>query len=88
MVTSVPLSITSGGGAWGIPAGLHPLTVALGALGRRPGMAGDVMEPRDMLGLTVLFDHDVVDGLPVARFVRRLADLMERAAGLQREGQS
>ena len=38
MVTSVPLSSKSGGGAWGIPAGLHPLLVALGAVGRRPGM--------------------------------------------------
>jgi pyruvate/2-oxoglutarate dehydrogenase complex dihydrolipoamide acyltransferase (E2) component len=82
MVTSVPLSTKSGGGAWGIPAGLHPLLVALGAVGRRPGMAGDVMEPRDMLSMTVLFDHDVVDGLPVALFLRRLGDLMERAAGL------
>ena len=82
MVTSVPLSSKSGGGAWGIPAGLHPLLVALGAVGRRPGMAGDVMEPRDVLSMTVLFDHDVVDGLPVALFLRRLTDLMESAAGL------
>lgn len=82
MVTSVPLSTKSGGAAWGIPVGLHPLTVALGAVGRRPGMVGDVMQPRDTLSMTVLFDHDVVDGLPVALFLRRLGDLMESAAGL------
>jgi hypothetical protein len=82
MVTSVLLTSKSGGGAWGIPAGPHPLIVALGAVGRRPGMAGDVMEPRDVLSMTVLFDHDVVDGLPVALFLRRLTDLMESAAGL------
>lgn len=83
MVTSMPLTSKSGGGAWGIPAGIHPLCVALGAIGRRPGMAGDQMEPRDMLSMTVLFDHDVVDGVPMALFLRRLTELMEGAAGLR-----
>jgi pyruvate/2-oxoglutarate dehydrogenase complex dihydrolipoamide acyltransferase (E2) component len=31
------------------------------------------MEPRDLLNLTVAFDHDVVDGASV-RFVRRLVE--------------
>jgi len=106
MVTSLPLSTRSGGAAWGIPAGIHPLVVALGAVGRRAGFAdggpaaapasrpdpafapgSDAstqprLEAREFLSLTVLFDHDVVDGLPVALFLRRLAELMEGAAGL------
>ncbi len=45
-------------------------------------MAGEVMEPREVLSMTVLFDRDVVDGLPVALFLRRRTDLMESAAGL------
>ena len=82
MVTSLPLS-TSGGGAWGIPAGPHPLIVALGAVARRPGLTeGDAIAPREFLSMTVLFDHDVVDGLPVALFLRRLSGLMEGASGL------
>lgn len=40
------------------------------------------VEPRDMLSLTVLFDHDVIDGVPAAAFVRRLTELMEGAHGL------
>ena len=32
--------------------------------------------------MTVLFDHDVVDGLPVALFLRRLSELMEGAFSL------
>ena len=82
MVTSLPLTSKSGGGAWGIPVGFHPLAVALGAVGRRPGLVGDRVEPRDVLSMTVLFDHDVVDGMPVALFLRRLSDLMEKAFGL------
>ena len=81
MVTSVPLTSRSGGGAWAIPAGVHPLTVALGAVGRRPALA-EGGGARELLSMTVLFDHDVVDGLPVALFLRRLSALMEGASGL------
>jgi pyruvate/2-oxoglutarate dehydrogenase complex dihydrolipoamide acyltransferase (E2) component len=82
VVTSVPLTSKSGGGGWGIPITIHPLAVALGAIGRRPGLAEAGGEPREMLSLTVLFDHEVVDGVPVALFLRRLMELMEGAFGL------
>jgi pyruvate/2-oxoglutarate dehydrogenase complex dihydrolipoamide acyltransferase (E2) component len=83
VVTSVPIASKSGGGGWGIPITIHPLAVALGAVGRRAGPAGSA-EPREMLSLTVMFDHDVVDGVPVALFLRRLLELMEGAFGLER----
>jgi pyruvate/2-oxoglutarate dehydrogenase complex dihydrolipoamide acyltransferase (E2) component len=35
-----------------------------------------------MLSLTVVFDHDVVDGAPAARFVQRLVELIEGGYGL------
>jgi pyruvate/2-oxoglutarate dehydrogenase complex dihydrolipoamide acyltransferase (E2) component len=41
------------------------------------------VEPRDLLDLTVAFDHDVVDGAPAARFVQRLVDLIESGYGLK-----
>ena len=77
VVTSVPLVSRSGGGGWGIPIAVHPLVVAIGAIGRRPGLAGNDVEPRDLLSLTVMFDHEVVDGVPVALFLKRLIQLME-----------
>ena len=79
MVTSVPLTSRSGGGGWGIPIAIHPLVVAIGAVGRRPGLVGDAVEPREFVSLTVLFDHEVTDGVPVALFLRRLTQLMEAA---------
>jgi pyruvate/2-oxoglutarate dehydrogenase complex dihydrolipoamide acyltransferase (E2) component len=42
----------------------------------------DRIEPREILNLTVAFDHDVVDGAPAARFVERLVDLIESEDGL------
>jgi hypothetical protein len=94
VVTSMPLTSKSGGRGWGIPIAIHPLAVALGAIGRRPSLAEGRGEPsrpgetpsppgpREMLSLTVLFDHEVVDGVPVALFLRRLTELMEGAFGL------
>jgi len=79
MVTSVPVTSRSGGGGWGIPIAIHSLVVAIGAIGRRPGPAGDETEPREFVSLTVLFDHGVVDGVPVALFLKRLIQLMETA---------
>ena len=58
-----------------------------GALGRwgiirKPAIVDGRIEPRDMLCLTVGFDHDVVDGAPAARFVERLVALIESGYGL------
>ena len=82
VVTSVPLTSKSGGGGWGIPMAVHPLVVALGAVGRRPGLTDGRVEPREILSATIMFDHEVVDGVPVALFLRRLMELMEGAFGL------
>jgi pyruvate/2-oxoglutarate dehydrogenase complex dihydrolipoamide acyltransferase (E2) component len=41
-----------------------------------------VLDDDDAEAAAVLFDHDVVDGMPVALFLRRLSDLMENASGL------
>jgi hypothetical protein len=40
------------------------------------------IEPREILNLTVMFDHQVVDGAPAARFARRLVELIESGYGL------
>jgi pyruvate/2-oxoglutarate dehydrogenase complex dihydrolipoamide acyltransferase (E2) component len=77
MVTSVPVNSRSSHGGWAIPIGIHPLVVAIGGVSRKPWVVKDRVEARDVLSLTVLFDHDVVDGVPVALFLRRLVELME-----------
>lgn len=49
-------------------------------------MVGDRIEPREFIGMTVVFDHDVVDGAPMAMFLERLRELMESAYGLSPTG--
>jgi pyruvate/2-oxoglutarate dehydrogenase complex dihydrolipoamide acyltransferase (E2) component len=55
----------------------------LGGIARKPSIAGDKVEAREYLGMTVLFAHDVTDGAPVARFVQRLRELIENGYGLE-----
>jgi pyruvate/2-oxoglutarate dehydrogenase complex dihydrolipoamide acyltransferase (E2) component len=74
-----------GGMSWGIPIGIHPLIVAVGAISKRPGVVDDRIVVRESVGLTILFDHDVIDGAPVARFIKQLQTLMADGYGLREE---
>lgn len=79
MVTSVGVA---GGAGWFIPTSIHPLCVAVGSITKKPGVKGSAIEVREYLRLTVLIDHDVMDGMPAARFLLRLGRLLEGAHGL------
>lgn len=82
VVTSVGSSGHYSGYGWAIPMGIHPLVFALGSIARKPGIVGETIAIREYLSLTVLFDHDVTDGAPVFRFLRRLNELLEQGYGL------
>lgn len=82
-VTAVGMFGKSGG--WPLPIpNVHPLAVAVGGISRKPSYVGegDTIQPREMLNLTLMFDHDIIDGAPAARFSARLIELMESAHGL------
>jgi pyruvate/2-oxoglutarate dehydrogenase complex dihydrolipoamide acyltransferase (E2) component len=81
-VTSLAIA-GQGGMSWGIPIGIHPLLIAVGAIAKRPGIVDGQIVVREYVGLTVMFDHDVTDGAPVARFIRRLEELMTHGHGLK-----
>lgn len=67
---------------WVIPLSVAPLCVARGSVSRQPAVVGSELGIREILCLTVLLDHDVIDGAPAARFVSRLARLIESGHGL------
>ena len=70
---------------WGVAPNGHTLDLVVGSITRKPAIVEDRIEPREILNLTVVFDHDVVDGAPAARFVERLVDLIESGYGLAEE---
>ena len=52
--------------------------LGVGRIKTQPVWAGDHVEPRQMVWLSLTFDHRLVDGGPAARFLRRVAQLVEK----------
>jgi pyruvate/2-oxoglutarate dehydrogenase complex dihydrolipoamide acyltransferase (E2) component len=71
-----------GHSGWGISTTPHSLGLVVGSTAWKPAVVEGRIEPREILNLTVLFDHDVVDGAPAARFTRRLIELIECGYGV------
>jgi pyruvate/2-oxoglutarate dehydrogenase complex dihydrolipoamide acyltransferase (E2) component len=80
MGTAIVSSVGAGGrlAGWAIPRSMHNLCFALGSVVRKPWVAGEGVAIRDILHLTVLIDHDAVDGAPAMRFMSRLVDRLQK----------
>lgn len=77
-VTAIGMFGAAGG--FGIaPPTLMPLQVVVGGLTERPRVVEGQVRIREVLDLTVTFDHNVIDGAPAARFVADLRRLIENA---------
>jgi pyruvate/2-oxoglutarate dehydrogenase complex dihydrolipoamide acyltransferase (E2) component len=59
---------------------MHNLCFALGSIVKKPRVVEHEIRIRDVLHLTILFDHDVVDGIPAARFAARLVKRIEEGS--------
>lgn len=72
---------------WGIATTPVSLSLLVGSIAWKPAVVEGRIEPREILNLTVMFDHDVVDGAPATRFTRTLVDLVESGYGLLETGE-
>jgi pyruvate/2-oxoglutarate dehydrogenase complex dihydrolipoamide acyltransferase (E2) component len=70
------------GGGWGLPVSNHTLQITLGGIAKRPALINGQLENRQVLCVTISFDHDLVDGAPAARFAHTLKELIEGQAVL------
>jgi hypothetical protein len=73
------------GGGWGIPLIMHTLGVTLGGIAEKPVVIDGQIQIRELLSITVTFDHDIIDGAPAARFTERFKDLIELPYGLDEQ---
>jgi pyruvate/2-oxoglutarate dehydrogenase complex dihydrolipoamide acyltransferase (E2) component len=88
MLTSVGMFGKKGGrGGWGLTfLPMHTLGITLGGIQRKPVVVvsggenknHEEIAVRDILCITVAFDHDIVDGAPGARFASNLIDAIEQ----------
>lgn len=75
-----------GGGGWAIPITPTTLMVTVGGIARKPRFVEGALRDRELLALTVTFDHTVVDGAPAARFTDRFVRLIEAGTGVDASG--
>jgi len=71
-----------GHSGWGIFPVTQGLGLVVGCIATKPAVVAGQIVPRQILNLTVVMDHYVVDGAPAARFARRLVELIESGYGL------
>jgi pyruvate/2-oxoglutarate dehydrogenase complex dihydrolipoamide acyltransferase (E2) component len=76
-VTSVSMYGLSG---FAVPylGGPKALSFAVGGVVRKPAQVGSRIATREILSLSVFFNHDIVDGAPAARFANSLRKRIER----------
>jgi pyruvate/2-oxoglutarate dehydrogenase complex dihydrolipoamide acyltransferase (E2) component len=80
MVTNIAMAGSFSG--WILPKSIHNLSFGIGSVIKKPWVIGNKIEIREILNLTVMFDHDAVDGSPAARFTSRLVKNIENAVDL------
>jgi len=68
---------------WIIPlGGVNALLVVVNGTVKKPGVVGDEIDIREFLHLVVSFDHDLVDGATISRFLSRFTELLEKGFDL------
>ncbi len=84
LVTSVGKFASIPGGAFTFSTGPRAALFVVGSVVEKPWAHGGGIALRSVLSLSVMVDHDLVDGAPAARFAERLQGLIESADGLTR----
>ena len=85
MMGSVVITTVGMGGrvkGWFIPRSMHPVCIGIGAVTPKAVVMNGGIEPREVLHMTILVDHDVVDGAPASRWIAALVRAMESGAEL------
>jgi pyruvate/2-oxoglutarate dehydrogenase complex dihydrolipoamide acyltransferase (E2) component len=67
---------------WFIHKSVHPISFGIGSIIQKPVVADNEITAREILNMTVLLDHDVIDGAPMVRFLNDLTRYIENGQGL------
>ncbi len=82
LVTSVGKFASISGSVFTFTTGPRAATFAIGSVVDKPWVHDGSIAIRSIQSISIMVDHDLVDGGPAARFARRLAERVERAEGL------
>ncbi|PSL07344.1 2-oxoacid dehydrogenase/acyltransferase catalytic subunit [Cecembia rubra] len=67
---------------WFIPISIHPVCFGVSSTVKQPVVYNDQIIIREILKMSILMDHDVMDGAPMARFIAELSKNIERGLNL------
>ena len=76
-VTSVSMFSNVPGYVIPYAGGPKAASFAIGSVSKKPVVRGDEVRVREMINLTAIFNHDLIDGAPAARFINRLRRYVE-----------
>lgn len=67
---------------WFIHRSVHPISFGVGSIIKKPVVVKGEIISRDILNMTILCDHDVMDGAPMVRFLQDLTNHIESGIGI------
>ena len=62
---------------WFIHKSVHPVSFGVGSILKKPVVYENEVKIREILNMTILVDHDVIDGAPMVRFLDDLTNYIE-----------
>lgn len=62
---------------WFIHKSVHPISFGVGSILKKPVVIENEIKIREILNMTILVDHDVIDGAPMVRFLDDLTNYIE-----------
>ena len=62
---------------WFIQKSVHPISFGIGSIIKKAVVIENDIKIREILNITILIDHDVVDGAPMVRFLNDLTKSIE-----------
>ena len=62
---------------WFIHRSVHPVSFGIGSILKKPVVVDDDITIREILNMTILVDHDVIDGAQMVRFLNDLTEYIE-----------
>lgn len=62
---------------WFIQKSVHPISFGIGSVLKKPVAIEDEIKIREILNMTILVDHDVIDGAPMVRLLNDLTKSIE-----------
>lgn len=67
---------------WFIPISIHPICFGVSSVIKKPCVIDDKIEIREILNMSILMDHDVIDGAPMVRLISDLTKNIEEGLNI------